>query len=253
MSQYAPNFYPSSFDSSPSFDSAKDSAQLPQAVDLSFFQLPSDIITPSPDLFERDIDNLPTLDDAQLQLFSIPTFRPDPLPYGPASAITASSESGYDAFSLISEPFANGPLSPSYTASNYSFPLEMEMGFRGIRMSSDYNSVVDTASSIRGYSGASRHHDFGVLPPSPPISPPMRSIPKAHSDYTPAGVPSVSRQLPLRFPGDIPSTVSPHHVSAQVPHVPSVPSVLSVSDASEVESGDGRKKHQCPNCNRGEL
>jgi len=89
---------------------------------------------------------------------------------------------------------------------------------------------------------------FGALPPSPPNLPPARAMRKAQSDYNPRGAGMARQGHQVRYSASgAQSTVSPHHLS---PQLPSVPSVLSVQDAGETETGDGRRKHQCPNCFR---
>ncbi|EIM83485.1 uncharacterized protein STEHIDRAFT_123901 [Stereum hirsutum FP-91666 SS1] len=249
----------------------------PNNFDFSFFQNSAgedNLIVPA-STFESDLDlNLADIDETDLQLLSVApaftTLRNEP---GPLSTITVSSESAYDGFSTASESFYNFPLSPAnYAGSSYSsYPLEMD--FSGVRIGSDYGAMDRAVPQQRRYQPAGDMTSFGALPPSPPISPPVRYAPKAHSDYNPGSMhhshtqahphTQHSRHPSLRYPvsgstaGYIssshsasPHSVSPTNVSPQLPTVPPIPPVLSVQDATELELGQSRRKHQCPQCNR---
>lgn len=219
-----------------------DNSKPSQGYDVPFFDTASEVVVPPVESFELQIDHdLAAFDEEQLQvLFDTAQFagyRSNEPAFGPGS-ITASSHSAYDTVSTVSESFYSFPTSPAYAPSNFSFPIEMD--FRSLTVGSDYG--VTDPSANRYTSGASPDMDltsFGVLPPSPPTSPPVRYMPKSRSEYTPA-TSSGRYHVPA---------ISPN-VSPQLPTVPPVPSVLSVHDRSEIDSEDPRRRHQCPHCNR---
>ncbi|KAK0233327.1 hypothetical protein EDD18DRAFT_1121539 [Armillaria luteobubalina] len=214
------------------FDYSKPSTQ--QGLDFLSFAAPLDVVAPHPDLFESELDSsLAGIDQAQLQLLTVDSndaysfLRSDTPTRGPPSAITESSarssayESSYDS-------------AYEYPASNYSFPLDLEMDFQRIRVDalSDYSPAnVDPNS-------------FGSLPPTPPLSPPSAAAKQyvARTSYSDYGPPSRSAGYYYSM-GQ--ATVSPSHISTQLPVVPNVPPIR-VDDHKQ----DPRKKYQCPSCPR---
>ncbi|KAJ7596670.1 hypothetical protein C8J56DRAFT_850207 [Mycena floridula] len=230
--------------------------QQQQELDNFFsFHSSTDVLAPHPDLFESELDLISAdLDPAALEelltvdhqdAFSF--LRSDTPTCGPLSTITASSESAYDSVSSRSESYYNYPNSPSYPASNYSFPLDLDMDFQRIRVNnsrSEYNggsqNVVDNTDE---------RASFGALPPTPPRSPHHRSKAfesrSSYSDYGPARRSSISPEY--YYNGAPLATVTPGHTSTQVPMVPSIP---LVHPDDEDYKGDPRKKYKCSVCPR---
>ncbi|TFY83318.1 hypothetical protein EWM64_g696 [Hericium alpestre] len=207
-------------------------------------------IPPSED-FERDLDShFASLDDTHFNGFNTSFVLPtEPFALrsqtpGPPSAITTSSD--FDTTSITSYSQYQYP-SPAYTGSHYS---GLDMEFSAVRVSSSDYGMLDSMGTFgaRGYPGVGAQGynstTFGTLPPSPPNSPPARALPRARSDYSP--VSSIGQHI--RFSGQ--STVSPHHLSPQLPTVPSVLPVASVPESDDGSSSDSRRKHQCPSCFR---
>jgi len=244
--------YPPAFE-----DYTADYSKQQQGLDF-FFHSPSDIIAPHPDLFESELDS--NLAGFELHLLTVDSndafsyLRSDTPTHartGPASEITFSSESAYDSLSSRSESFYNYPPSPAYSSSNYSFPMELEMDFQRIHVDSVSDYVAQT--NVNGLdSTAVDDNSFGELPPTPPRSPAApRVISKVYearssfSDYGPSRRDSVSSdyysQLNYANAG---STVSPEHISTQLPVVP------SISHLQEEYKGDPRKKYKCSACPR---
>ncbi|KAI0067770.1 hypothetical protein BV25DRAFT_1819189 [Artomyces pyxidatus] len=192
--------------------------------DFSFFATtPTAVEAPTPDSFDFELDNTlgPFADDLHLAFISDPnTLRSD---LGPPSGFTASSDSAYDTISTYSESFLN------YQPSTYSLPFDIDMNFNQIHLG--------IADSQREYDGTS----FGALPPSPPTSPPTRTM-RAQSDY---GASGFVQRPSGRFSTH---TMSPVPVSPQLPTVPPVPAVLSVQTPGV--DGRGAKMHACPTCQR---
>jgi len=229
-----------------------------QAFDFLPYHAPTDVLAPHPDLFDSELDSsLADFDQLQFQLLTVENndafsfLRSDTPTCGPPSTITVSSESAsaYDSFSAHSESLYNYPQSP-YAASNYSFPLDLEMDFQRIRVDpvADYaNSQVTNLENVDPST-------FGSLPPTPPRSPPnhvqvaVKAFPvrSSYSDYGPPTRNSVSHDYynSVNYGG---ATVSPVHVSSQLP--PVVPSIPIASP--EEFKGDPRKKYKCTVCPRG--
>jgi hypothetical protein len=221
--------------------------QQPPSLSSDFFSFnsPADVIAPDLDQFESDLDLISQDFDAealQLQLFSVDStdafsfLRSDTPTCGPPSTITVSSESAYD--SARSESYYNYPQSP-YPASNYSFPLDLEMDFQRIRVDSvpDYAGVLDPEDPT----------SFGALPPSPDrsLSKPFDKNFEARSsfsDYGPARRTSVSSDY---YNGNYPAaavgqTVAPNRVAPPI----------TLGDVDDYK-GDPRKKYKCAACPRG--
>lgn len=231
-----------------SFDAFKPKPQQQlQGLDNFFsFHSPSDVLAPHPDLFESELDLISAdLDPEALQLLTVDSqdafafLRSDTPTCGPPSTITVSSESAYDSVSSRSESYYNYPHSP-YPASNYSFPLDLEMDFQRIAVDNvgDYTtgSLEDPKS-------------FGTLPPTPPRSPQhAKAYDKnfenrtSYSDYGPPRRNSVASDY--YFP--MGQSVSPPHTQ-QVSIVPSIPLVQT----NEEQKPDPRKKYKCTTCPRG--
>jgi len=226
------------------------------SLDFFSFHSPSDIIAPHPDLFESDIDsNLAAFPD-QLQLLTVDSneaysfFRTEnPQWQGPPSTITVSSES-YDSVSSHSDSFYNEKLSPFSSSANTDDQVfdfgDLDMDFQRVRVGSDYGAVQPSINMMDG--------DFGGLPPTPPRSPPTQmtgskvySHRTSYSDYGPPRRASASSSDYYGRMGYNPShsTVSPLHISTQLPAVPSVAS-QSIDDSKS----DPRKKYKCSACPR---
>jgi hypothetical protein len=237
------------------------------AKELDFFNYPSDVLAPHPDLFESELDSdlaaIPDLEFHQLQHFTVDndtsyylSLRSDTPTCGPPSTLTVSSES-YDSLSSHSESFYNFPTSP-YPASNYSNALDFEMDFQRIRVDSvpDYAvNPTQTNSPVLSSDPTS----FGTLPPTPPHSPPVPSVKsfdtRAFSDYGPSstriGAPDYFSQLSFSADNMAHSTISPSRVTSQLPiAAQSIPLVRPSSDDG-LKGGDPRKKYKCNVCPRG--
>jgi hypothetical protein len=230
----------------PSFDvynTTKSQQAQQQGLDNFFSFQPSDVLAPHPDLFESELDLISAdLDPEALQLLTVDSqdafafLRSDTPTCGPLSTITASSESAYDSVSSRSESYYNYPHSP-YPASNYSFPLDLEMDFQRIRV----DPVAEfTASALND------PKSFGTLPPTPPRSPQHGETYEknfetrtSYSDYGPPRRNSVASD----YYYSMGQSVSPQ----QVPIVPSIPLVQTSDD----QKADPRKKYKCNACPRG--
>ncbi|KAJ6574747.1 hypothetical protein B0H19DRAFT_1125591 [Mycena capillaripes] len=230
-----------------------------KTLDFASFQSPSDILAPHPDLFELELDSsLAGFDDNQLQLLTVDShdaysfFRSDTPTRGPPSNITASSESAYDSLSSYSESFYNYPHSPQ-PPSNYSFPLDLEMDFQRIRVDAASEYAAAQASS----DAAADRMSFGTSA-APDSSRSTKPYTKAYnsrttfSDYGPSTRPSIPVDLysqlnfntqPLAGP-----TVSPSHISAQLPTIPA--GQMAHVPEEEDYKGDARKKYKCSACPR---
>lgn len=218
-----------------------------QGLDNFFsFHSPSDVLAPHPDLFESELDLISAdLDPEALQLLTVDSqdafafLRSDTPTCGPLSTITASSESAYDSVSSRSESYYNYPHSP-YPASNYSFPLDLEMDFQRIRV----DTVADyTTGSLED------PKSFGTLPPTPPRSPQHgKAYEKnfetrtSYSDYGPPRRNSVASDYYFSMG----QTVQPGHTQ----QVPIVPSSIPLAQTNEEQKGDPRKKYKCNACPR---
>ncbi|KAJ6627286.1 hypothetical protein B0H10DRAFT_1906197 [Mycena sp. CBHHK59/15] len=230
-----------------------------KGLDFLSFQSPSDILAPHPDLFELELDSsLAGFDENQLQLLTIDShdaysyLRSDTPTRGPPSNITASSESAYDSLSSYSESFYNYPHSP-HPPSNYSFPLDLEMDFQRIRVdaaASEYAAAQATSDA------AADRLSFGATA-APDTTRSTKLYSKAYdsrtsfSDYGPPRRASASvdlyNQLNFNNPSLAGPTVSPSHISAQLPAVPSNHMANAQDDDYK---GDSRKKYKCAACPR---
>ncbi len=217
--------------------------QSQSGIDFFSYQSTADVLAPHPDLFESELDSsLAGIDEVQLQLLTVDShdaysfLRSDTPTRGPPSAITESSRSSaYD-----SELYA-----PSYAHTQYSFPLDLEMDFQRIRVESDYADYQQQQPQP-----LDAPLDFGSLPPTPPLSPPRTHAPPqkhfprtAYSDYGPP-----TRSIPnyYNYIQSPVGTVSPNHVTAQLPSV-------HMPQRHDEGKQDHRKKYQCPSCPRGLL
>ncbi|KAJ7899970.1 hypothetical protein B0H14DRAFT_3123829 [Mycena olivaceomarginata] len=226
------------------------------------FQSPAEILAPHPDLFELELDaDLAGFDDEQLQLLTIDShdaysfFRSDTPTRGPASNITASSESAYDSLSSYSESFYNYPHSPQ-PPSDYSFPLDLEMDFQRIRVEAATSEYA--AAQASSDAAAPDRMSFGTSG-APDMARSTKPYTKAYnsratfSDYGPSTRrPSVAvdlySQLNFNSPLAAP-TVSPSHLSTQLPTIPAGSQMAHVSEEEDYK-GDGRKKYKCSACPR---
>lgn len=245
------NLHPSAFEAYTS-DYSKHQQQ---GLDFFSFHSPSDILAPHPDLFESELDSsLAAFDEVQLQLLTVDSndafsyLRSDTPTCGPPSTITVSSESAYDSLSSRSESFYNYPNSP-YASTNYSFPLDLEMNFNRIRVDSDYatQATVDPNS-------------FGALPPTPPRSPPMASPFDQRSSFSDYGGSRPGRlntsaasdyYAHLGYGTGAQTTVSPSHMTSQLPIVSPVSHTRSLRGVDDDSKEDARKKYKCNSCPRG--
>ncbi|KAF4572627.1 hypothetical protein EYR36_007137 [Pleurotus pulmonarius] len=217
--------------------------------DFISFTSPSDIVAPSPDLFETELDsNLEGLDDSQIPFFTVNSsdafsiLRSENPTCGPPSTITVSSESAYDSpHSTYSDPYYNNYAGSNYCGSTYSIADFNEVDMQRINL-----NAFDFAPSPATVDPTS----FGTLPLTPPTSPPApgrvtktsyeKYIPRSFSDYTPS-----TREAADFYPSPYrtQSTVSPTHISAQLPTLP--------DKAEEVGKGDDpRRKYKCNVCSR---
>jgi hypothetical protein len=244
----------------PAFEAYNSDYAKQQGLDFFSFHSPSDILAPHPDLFESELDSsLAGFDEVQLQLLTVDSndaysfLRSDTPTCGPPSTITVSSESAYDSLSSRSESFYNYPQSP-FDSSNYSFPLDLEMDFQRIRVDgvSDYGGVNSQNSSA--LVATVDPNSFGTLPPTPPHSPPLATAKAfdrtSFSDYTPSRINNSTASdyyghLSYNSDALAHSTVSPSHVSHQLPMVPSL-----VSGRPNDDRADARKKYKCTACPR---
>jgi hypothetical protein len=239
-----------------------DSFEVTKHPSLDFFNShsPSDVLAPHPDLFESELDSsLAAFDEFQFQLFTVDSndaysfLRSDTPTCGPPSTLTVSSESAYDSLSSHSDSFYNYPHS-SYTHSNISFPLDLDMDFQQVRID---NNVTDYAPQSVVPSTADPN-SFGTLPPTPPHSPPLHGTKNygSLSDYGPSpriNISSTDYYSPFGFNADPmgqATTVQPSRLS----HIPVVSS-LSIARPSSDDGfkGDPRKKFKCTVCPRGKL
>lgn len=244
------------------FDTYNNELAKQQSFDFFSFNSPSDVVAPHPDLFESDIDsNLAAFPD-QLQLLTVDysLFRPEQTQWqGPLSTITVSSQSqSYDSLSSHSESLYNEQISPYAPATVNNSQLfdfaDLDMDFQRVRVGSEYGSIP---SSINIMDDVNDPTSFGPLPPTPPRSPPVAmSIGSnkpyvartSFSDYGPPsrrGSSTSSDYYGYTSSNGHP-TVSPLHISSQLPTMASVSSE-SVDDYK----GDPRKKYRCAACPRG--
>ncbi|KAJ7456636.1 hypothetical protein FB451DRAFT_1143342 [Mycena latifolia] len=231
-------------------------------LDFVSFQNPSsDILAPHPDLFELELDtSLAGFDDNELQLLTIDShdaytlFRSDTPTRGPPSNITASSESAYDSLSSYSESFYNYPHSP-HPPSNYSFPLDLEMDFQRIRVDAASEYAAAQASS----DAAADRMSFGASA-APDTSRSSKVYTKAYesrttfSDYGPStrrpSIPvDLYSQLNFNASSIAGPTVSPSHISTQLPTIPAG-QMAHVPEDEDYKGGDSRKKYKCSACPR---
>jgi len=234
-----------------------------QGLDFFSFNSPTDILAPHPDLFESDIDsNLAAYPD-QLQLLTVDSneaynfFRTEkPQWQGPLSTITVSES--YDSLSSHSESFYNEQISPfapqpvncAQLYNNY----DLEMDFQRVRVGSEYSvqHLNLTEEDINDPTS------FGALPPTPPRSPPVPmnnvKVYPARTSISEYGLPRRSSTTSSDYyshssyspPSHGHPTVSPLHISTQLPTVASVN-----PPPTDDYKGDPRKKYRCSACPRG--
>lgn len=218
------------FDAFASVDPSKQ-----QPLDFLSFQPNADVLAPHPDLFESELDSsLAAFDPSQLQLLppldhsdAFAFLRSDTPTCGPPSTITVSSESAsaYESISSQSDAYF------SYTPTNYSLPLDLDMDFGRVRLNamSEYHSIAAVQKTASGMSAMnpqdygsaspesesqSDEHDamsFGALPPASPLNPAGSVYSDYGSDYYPA-VPSHGSLAYSR------STVAPHNIAHPQAH-----------------------------------
>jgi len=236
-----------------------------QSLDFFSFHSPLDVVAPHPDLFESDIDsNLAAYPD-QLHLLTVDSNdaynywkAEQPQQLGPPSTITVSSES-FESLSSHSDSLYEqlSYYSPSNITPNHLLDLDME--FSRVRVGSEYSTAQSNISLLDETNDPT---SFGTLPPTPPRSPtlPVDSdsstgfekpyIPRtSYSDYCPPKRNSTSSSDYYSHLGYTPSlghsSVSPLHLSAQLP------TVTSATPQPVEESKDPRKKYRCTACPRG--
>ncbi|KAF7310608.1 MED6-domain-containing protein [Mycena chlorophos] len=233
-----------------------------KSLDFVSFQSPNDILAPHPDLFELELDSsLAAFDDDQLQMLAMQPheayaslFRSETPTRGPPSNVTASSESAYESLSSYSESFYNYPNSPQ-PPSNYSFPLDLDMEFQRIRVDAASEYAAVQASSLADAAAASARMSFGATAAGDTTRS-TRTYSKAFnpratfSDYGPSTRrPSVPVDIysQLDFTNAAGPTVSPSHISSQLP---AIGQMAHVPEEEEYSAGDARKKYKCPSCPR---
>ncbi|KAJ4476668.1 hypothetical protein J3R30DRAFT_3704146 [Lentinula aciculospora] len=227
--------------------------QYHQAFDFSY-HASADPLAPLPDEFESDLDALAGLEDINFELLTVENnvyqyLRPDTPTCGPPSTLTVSSEPVHDSLSVHSESVYS--FSP-HSASQYSFPLDLEMDFQRIAVD-PYASAQAQVQALNGLDSVDPTTAFNTtLPPTPPRSPPNRTqaaakpyVPRSSfSDYGPTRS-SMSNDYYNQLT-NYGVTVSPGPVTAQLPLVPSIPLVPSEDEYK----GDPRKKYKCDVCPR---
>ncbi|KIY51333.1 hypothetical protein FISHEDRAFT_27185, partial [Fistulina hepatica ATCC 64428] len=229
-----------------------------QQFDFFSYQSPSDSFAPHPDVFELELDSsLAAVNDCQLQLLTVDNdafniLRAETPVCGPPSAITVSSESGYDSRSESCYSYSH---SPSYrSCSNYTFPLDLDVGFHHMTVDSvsDYGAAPSDHSRVSSIDNTlDPAAAFGGINPS--RSPPSVAKSYAHSrstysDYSPAQHSTSSDYYnSLCYNGNVAhgSTISPNNIS-QLPMVPNISVVHSQDDMN----ADPRKKYKCTICPR---
>jgi len=236
-----------------------------QSLDFFSFHSPSDVVAPHPDLFESDIDsNLAAFPD-QLQLLTVDSndaysfFRAEKSQWqGPLSTITVSSES-YDSLSSHSESFYNEQFAPTSVDNTQLFDFDLDMDFQRVRVGSEYAGVQP--SNINIMDDVNDPTSFGALPPTPPHSPPVAMTSAkvfdkqpyvartTYSEYVPSRRGSTTSSDYYPHSGYTPShghpTVSPLHISSQLPSLASV-----TPQPLDEYKGDPRKKYRCSACPR---
>ncbi|PPQ62774.1 hypothetical protein CVT24_000468 [Panaeolus cyanescens] len=238
-----------------------------QSLDFFSFHSPSDVVAPHPDLFESDIDNNLAAFPDQLQLLTVDSndaysfFRTEKPWQGPLSTITVSSES-FDSLSSHSESlyservqsYAPAPVNHSNNQQLFEFE-NLGMEFQRVRVGSDYGAVQPSLAIMDDPNDPT---SFGPLPPTPPRSPPMpisssKMYDKPYvarssfSDYCPprrSSTTSSDYYGHLGYTSSHP-TVSPLHISTQLPTLASVG-----PQPMEESKGDPRKKYKCNACPR---
>ncbi len=241
------------------FDTYNNELAKQQSFDFFSFNSPSDVVAPHPDLFESDIDsNLAAFPD-QLQLLTVDysLFRPEQTQWqGPLSTITLSAQS-YDSLSSHSESLYSeqiSPYAPTPVNNSQLFDFDLDMDFQRVRVGSEYGSVP---SSISIMDDVNDPTSFGALPPTPPRSPPVAMNISGNKNYATRtsfsdyGPPSRrSSTTASDYYGYASShghpTVSPLHISSQLPTMASVS-----SEPADDYKGDPRKKYRCAACPRG--
>lgn len=226
-------------------------------LDFFSFLPPVEVVAPHPDLFESDIDNNLAAFTDQLQLYTVDSndaynyFRSEKPHYqGPLSTITVSSDS-CDTLSNHSESFYNEPLSSETRLFDFS---ELDMDFQRVSVASDY------ASSLSMIDDSPDHSPFAPLSPTPPTSPPTAmNIPKVfdktysshrstYSEYAPPPrrkqFTTSSDYYPMVYTPHSHPTVSPSHISTQLP------TIAAVAPPPAEEAKDPRKKYKCTACPR---
>jgi hypothetical protein len=233
-----------------------------QSLDFFSFHSPSDVVAPHPDLFESDIDsNLAAFPD-QLQLLTVDSndayhfFRSEkPQWQGPLSTITVSSES-YDSLSSHSESFYNEqirPFAPVPVNNTQLFDYDLDMDFPRLRVGSEYAAVQPSLNIMDDVNDPT---SFGALPPTPPRSPPVPiantkpyTARSTYSDYPHHRRSSITSSDYYPHSSYSPShahpTVSPLHISSQLPTMATV-----TPQPVEEFKGDPRKKYRCSACPR---
>jgi uncharacterized Zn-finger protein len=226
------------------------------AFDFTYHAL-ADPLAPLPDEFESDLDALPDLEGLDIELLTrendaFQLLRSETPTRGPSSVITVSSESAYDSLSVHSESLYS--YSP-HSTSSYSFPLDFEMEFQRIAVD-PYASAQAQARALNGLDSVDPAVTFAAaLPPTPPRSPVNRAQVSAkpyvsRSSFSDYGA-STRSSMPSDYYNQLSSygvTVSPNHVSSQLP-LPVVPSIPLVPSSEEYK-GDPHKKYKCTSCPR---
>ena len=241
-----------------------------QSLDFFSFHSPSDVVAPHPDLFESDIDsNLAAYPD-QFQLLTVEPNdaynywkAEQPQHLGPPSTFTASSASeSYESLSSHSDSFYDQISYYSPSNINPSQLLDLDMDFARVRVGSEYSTAQSTISLLDDTNDPT---SFGALPPTPPRSPPMsvdsdssKVFDKpyiartSYSDYCPPRRTSITSSDYYSHIGYTPAlgnaSVSPLHISAQLPTITSVK-----PQPIEENKSDLRRKYRCTACPRGTL
>ncbi|KAI5898584.1 uncharacterized protein SCHCODRAFT_02612546 [Schizophyllum commune H4-8] len=225
--------------------------------DFFSFQSPSDILAPHPDLFELELDSsLAGVNEVQLQLLAVDSndafniLRSDTPTCGPPSAITVSSESGYDSLSSRSESVYYGAHSAyesphSNYGSNYSFRTDHSLEY-------DQRMQVDAMSE---YTGAQMHANSGTMDPAAslaalPNGPQRGSGGQLERRYTKG---FETRTSFSDYGSPRRSSMHPEYYAQQQQMAYNVPQIPMLNQHVEDmgNHSDPRKKYKCPACPRG--
>ncbi|KAJ8689266.1 hypothetical protein PTI98_013307 [Pleurotus ostreatus] len=233
------------------FNSLEPSKQ--QNYDFLSFTAPLDIVAPSPDLFETELDlNLEGLDDSQIPFFTVDSndafsqLRSGNPTCGPPSTFTISSESTYESTpSAYSASYYNNYTPSAYATSAYSLEFN-EVDLRRIDLNTFADSfgpsiAVDTVDPTTfndspSPSSTSTH----ALSAYEVVEEYEKYIPRSSSDYSPS-----NREADI-------FSHQPHTHKAAPPAASATKPSRRVSSASDAgRPVDPRRKFKCTVCCHG--